>query len=362
MKFLYLFSVTVSITISMLSCIKEVQVDLRNVKPILVVEGAVTTDPGPYSVRVTYSGMIELANQVPEENLEKDAVVVIKDDAGNATPTAYSGNGYYQTTDLGFVGVPGRTYHVEVTLKDGRKYISLPEKMRNPVPVDSITIKFIEDFNIDHPTYLRAYVNTTDPAAEENFYKWEFLNYTRRQTPGVGCGFGCIKFEYCFQKYVGTELNIFSDASINGNAILSQGVGSSYIFTYGNHYFDISQISISREAYQFWNIYSEQTNRTGDILDPLPATIRGNIVNAADNSEFALGFFSANAIYHKKVIAIPFSITEYLLTISAVSFRPTNFVACFDYYPNTLSYPDPPADQAPPPPGWENADSIKVYW
>lgn len=346
----------------MFSCIKEVQVDLRNVRPILVVEGAVTTDPGPYQVRVTYSGMIELANQIPEENLEKDAVVVIRDDAGNATPTAYIGEGYYQTTDLSFVGIPGRTYHVEVTLKDGRKYISLPEKMRNPVPVDSVNIKFIEDFNIDHPTYLRAYVNTTDPGGEENFYKWEFLNYTRRQTPGVGCGFGCIKFEYCFQKYIGTELNIFSDASINGNAILSQGVGSSYIFTYGSHYFDISQISISREAYQFWNIYSEQTNRTGDILDPLPATIRGNIVNAADNSEFALGFFSANAIYHKKVIAVPFSITEYLLNISAVSFRPTNFVACFDYYPNTLAYPDPPADQAPPPPGWENAESIRVYW
>ena len=346
----------------MFSCIKEVQVDLRNVKPILVVEGSVSTDSVPYEVRVTYSGMIELVSEIPEENLVKDALVQIKDDVGNSTTLSYTNNGYYITTDSSFVGVTGRTYHVEVTLKDGKKYISLPEKMQNPVPIDSVNVKFINDFNLEHPTYLRAYVNTSDPGNEENFYKWEFVNYTRRQTPGVGCGFGCIMFEYCFQYYKGAELNILSDASINGKDILGQGVGNSFIFAYGNHYFDISQVSLTREAYQFWNMYLQQNSRTGDILDPLPATIRGNIVNAADANEYALGYFSARAITHKKMEIVPFNITEYLLTISAVSFRPTQFIACFDYYPNTLSYPPPPADQVPPPPGFENAETLYVYW
>ena len=350
------------LSICMLSCIKEVEVDLRNVKPILVVEGSVSTDSVPYEVRLTYSGMIELVSEIPDENLEKEALVQIKDDAGNSTTLLYENNGYYKTTDSTFVGLAGRSYHVEVTLKDGKRYISLPEKMPDPVPVDSVNVRFINDFNPQHPAYLRAYVNTSDPVNEENFYKWEFFNYTRRQTPGVGCGFSCIMYEYCFQWYKGTELNILSDASINGKDILNQGVGNSFIFTYGKHYLDISQISMTREAYQFWNIYSEQTNRTGDILDPLPATIRGNIVNAANQDEYALGYFSARAIFHKKLIIVPFSITDYLLTISAVSLRPTQFIACFDYYPNTLFYPSPPADQAPPPPGWENAESLNVYW
>ena len=187
-----------SLSICMFSCIKEVQVDLRNVKPILVVEVSVSTDCVSYEVRVTYSGMIELVSEIPEENLVKDALVQIKDDVGNSTTLSYTNNGYYITTDSSFVGVTGRTYHVEVTLKDGKKYISLPEKMQNPVPIDSVNVKFINDFNLEHPTYLRAYVNTSDPGNEENFYKWEFVNYTRRQTPGVGCGFGGVKHSVHF--------------------------------------------------------------------------------------------------------------------------------------------------------------------
>ena len=345
-----------------IACIKEVQPQLRNVKPFLVVEGSVSTDSVPYEVRLTYSGMIELANSIPDEFIESEAVVTIKDDAGNSTLLSYRGNGYYTSTDSTFVGVEDRSYHVDVKLKDGRNYVSIPEKIPAAVPIDSVTAKFIPDFSLDHPAYFRAYVNSTDPAGEENFYKWEFYSYTRRQTLGVGCGFNCVIFEYCLQKNSENELHIRSDADINGNAILDVGIGNSYIYTYGVQYIDVAQISMTKNAFQFWNIYKEQTTRTGDILDPLPALIRGNIYNVNDANEFALGFFSARNIFRKRLVINPLHISEYLLLVSANSFIHKQSVPCFDHYPNTLRYPPPPAEQVPPPPGWANADTLNVYF
>src|SRR5690349_1925197 len=93
------------------SCIKQVDVALRNENPILVVEGNITTDSVPYTVKLTYSGPLTLATEIPENYIEKNAVVAITDDLGNATELSYTGSqGVYQTTDPLYVGQAGRSY------------------------------------------------------------------------------------------------------------------------------------------------------------------------------------------------------------------------------------------------------------
>jgi len=349
-------------SVAFLSCIKQVSVATRNEKPILVVEGNITTDTLPYTVRLTYSGQVIYADQVPDQYLEKEAKVTISNDQGKSTALVYTSQGIYETTDSTFIGQAGRSYSVAVVLKDGKKYISTPEKMKVPVKIDSIGVRFNDFFDINVPTRMDVYVNTKDPAQEENYYRWTFNSWIGRETHGVGCGFGCIEFQYCYQQFINKDVMILSDASINGNEIKDQKVGSCYIYTYFNPYVDIGQISLTREAYQFWEAYQAQLIRTGGILDPLPAAIKGNVYNAADPDDFALGYFSAASVTHRKAILVPFSITPYLLQISAQQFIPPNSVACFDYFPNTLRYPPMPARQYPPPPGWENAEQVKVYW
>ena len=351
------------ISITTQACIKEVDVSLRNEKPILVVEGSVTTDTVAYTVKLTYSGPITYSDALPDQYLEKDAIVTITDDLGNSTPLVYTHQGVYETTDRNYIGKMGRSYRVTIVLKDGRKYISTPEKIKVPVPISNINITFINKFDMFYPTYLDVSVDAKDPAQEENYYRWTFNGWIGRQTKGVSCGFGnCIIFEYCYQKIIDNEVRILLDNSINGNDIKNQTVGRCYIYTYTNPFIDISQLSMTREAYQFWKSYQDQQTRTGGILDPLPASIKGNVYNEANSNDFALGYFSASSVVHKKVILVPYSITPYLLEISALQFIPAQFVACFNYFPSTLSYLPPPDVQNPPPPGWENAEKIKVYW
>lgn len=343
------------------SCIKQVDVPLRNEDPILVVEGNITTDTVPYTVKLTYSGPLTLATEIPENYLEENAVVNISDDQGNTTSLAYTGSqGIYQTTDPAYIGQAGRSYHVTIVLPGGKKFISKPEKIPPPVSISNVSVEFKSDFDFTHPSYLAVYADIDDPIGEENYYKWNFYSYIMRQTHGIPCGFGCIMYEYCFQRITDNKTRIYSDQAINGNKISHQLMGYSYIYAFGKHYVDVSQLSLTREAYQFWQRYNEQQTRTGSILDPLPASIKGNVYNESNADEFALGYFSASSLTRNRIVLVPFGITRYLLDISAVSFIPDKSIACFDYYPNTLSYPPPPADQYPPPPGWENAERKEI--
>ena len=311
-------------------------------------------------MRLTYSGPFTSTRDISDEQLEKDAIVTIEDDGGNATPLVYKDSGIYITTDPSYIGKVGRSYHVNILLKDGTRFISRPETIKPVQPISAVKVNFMMDFSIELPTYLNVSVDTKDPAAEENYYQWKFYSLIMRQTWGVPCGFQCIKFEYCYQAQVDNEIRVLSDQNINGNEIKNQTVGRSYIYTYGNPYVEIAQLSITREAFQFWKRYQDQLTRTGGVLDPLPASIKGNVYNANNDADFALGYFSASSVFRKKVIIIPYSITEYLLDISARSHIPQGWLSCFEYYENALPYPD--GRYAPPPPGWENAEQIKVYW
>src|SRR5262249_51150357 len=143
---------------------------------------------------------------------------------------------------------------------------------------------------------LNTYIDLTDPADQENYYRWNCYSYVMRRTFGISCGFGCTLYEYCFQYNKLRNIQLQSDAAINGNTIHDKLVEYSYIYWYGNHYIDIGQLSISREAYQFWQRYEEQVTRTGGLLDPLPASIKGNVYNVNDTTDLALGYFEASSI------------------------------------------------------------------
>ncbi len=184
-----------------------------------------------YTVKLTYSGPLTLATEIPENYIEKNAVVAITDDLGNATELSYTGSqGVYQTTDPLYVGQAGRSYHVTIKLPDGKTFVSTPEKIAPPVSFSNISVEFENDFDLTHPMHLNVYADIDDPADQENYYKWNFYSYVMRQTRGISCGFNCIMYEYCFQKITDNQTRIFSDRAINGNKITRQLMGYSYIY------------------------------------------------------------------------------------------------------------------------------------
>ena len=69
-------------------CVRQVAVPVRNVKPILVVQGLITTAPGPYTINLSYPAPTPTACRPLEQDSTyfiADAKVVIRDDLGDST-------------------------------------------------------------------------------------------------------------------------------------------------------------------------------------------------------------------------------------------------------------------------------------
>ncbi len=351
-----------SILLLLLSCIRTVNAPIRSVPPILVVEGWITTDPPPYSINLSYSGKFTSTYQGGTDSGRQqfitDARVIIEDDLGDSTTCVRSVNGTYLSSDSNFIGIVGRTYTLKIYLSNGKTYQSKPEKIVPVPPIDSVSVIYDSSYITDiRPTQFVLSVNTHDPPGVPNYYRWRAFGYIPRKSWGGPCSitdppctnpFMCTCNAFCEQFYENSEINVLSDQYIDGHQII-RPVFYSPVYWKGTHYIQIKQYSISREAYLFWEQYLAQTNRTGSILDPLPAPLKGNVFNQADSNNIALGAFSVSAVYTKKLIIIPFSLPEYLL--ESIAGQYIQMGDCHQAYFNSL-----PDDTSPT--GWENAEEI----
>ena len=69
----------------------------------------------------------------------------------------------------------------------------------------------------------------------------------------------------------------------------------------------IQQLSITKETYAFLNLLNNQLSIDGDIFDPPPATIRGNMINLDNPEENVIGYFyvsdvSADSVFIDKSV------------------------------------------------------------
>jgi Domain of unknown function (DUF4249) len=356
----YIFIITLMLSFG---CVRNVTVPIRNVQPILVVEGWITTDPPPYSVNLSYSGKFTSAYQrnLDSQQFIYDARVTIKDDLGDSTSCVQSVNGTYLSTDSNFIGKVGRTYTLKIYLSNGLIYQSKPEKITPVPPIDSIRVVYDSTFIAEvRPTQLIVSVDTHDPPDTANYYRWTASGYVIRKSWGEPCSpgnppcydpYSCVCSAFCNQLVTSDQINVFSDQFTDGHEILGRPVFYSPVYWHGYHYLEIKQYSISLQAYQFWQQYLNQTNRTGSILDPLPASLTGNIYNLADSNNLALGLFSASAVYSKKIVVEPNFLQTYWLEVSASFYIKQG--SCHFVYPNTLENDVTPT-------GWENAEVIDM--
>ena len=345
------------------ACTKQVKAPIRNVPPVLVVQGLVTTAPGPYTINLSYSGPYTNSLQATQQDsmyFIADAKVVIKDDQGDSTTCTYTSLGNYTSDNPQFIGTIGRTYTLFVYLSNGQEYMSKPETIQPVPPIDSLSIGY-DSAGLTGilPPPLIVTVNTHDPGGSQNYYRWTAMGYIPRKSwgdvclapfPPCGDPYSCTCFAECEQLFTDNQVNIFSNQFSSGREII-QPIYYSPVYWFGDHYVEIDQYSLTLESYQFWEQYLAQTDRTGSILDPLPSPVIGNIYNARDSTDPALGIFSASDVYQEKVILVPFFLQQYEL--ESVAGQNILQGDCQMTYPNAL--PDGMA-----PPAWDSAQVINI--
>lgn len=294
--------------VTVFSCISPLYVETGIDDRVLVVEGYISTVPGPYVIRVTntakygsvFSGF---------ENLETGAEVWITDEQGNPTFLTDMDNGLYQTP-FGFRGEIGKTYILHIVTANGERYSSTPEPIVEVPAIDSIYYQFSKKPTSDPTQFIlgvEIFLNWLDPEDESNYYYWRNRavyivetfpeNYIHPPEPPFLPSYPAPK-DCCKECWVAEQLNEFrikSDFQTNGMLNTQQ-----VAFVGDNGYrfmkrcrITVSQHSISKAAYEFLRILQNQICINGDIFDPPPATIRGNIINLDDPDANVIGYFYA---------------------------------------------------------------------
>lgn len=89
---------------------------------------------------------------------------------------------------------------------------------------------------------------------------------------------------------------------VNGDQLNAPGAKTTQILAkklvdqsfLSRHYFNVRQLSISKNAYEYWRRVRELVNNSGSVFDTPPAPIKGNLYSVHDPDELVLGYFEVS--------------------------------------------------------------------
>lgn len=246
------------ITLFSISCYQDViDLDLSDFESQIVIEGNITNQPGPYTVKISRTAGYEKSRDFPSVS---GAEVVIADDAGNSETLRKIRAGRYRTSSL--QGVPGRTYSLFVNV-DGKEYTAsctMPE----PLELDSILYDTYDQF-----AFLRC--EFSDREGTDDFFR---LKIYRNET------------------YVETYL--YQDRYRDGQSF---DIDINTMFLVGDDV-KIEMLAIDRTIYEYFSMLGDNVLQSNEGLnielpDFLPVTAYNPKTNLSDG---ALGYFSAHTV------------------------------------------------------------------
>lgn len=320
-----LFITGIAFLMIITGCTKDFHLDPKAVKSLYVVEGRISTMSGPYYVRVTKSMGLLPSSQATQsrDSAEpvKNALVIISDDNGitdTLIPAAdtvvrlqyYYDNGniidsqyrtreetvtihdrgFYQTTKI--KGLPGNTYRLRVEI--GNEIFHASAYMPPVTPLDYAAIRdtLVTPYDTSFPTPI-AYFR--DPPGEKNYYMLkveeigESLYDNYFATPGYAQNSANFDYSILEDKLLVPEVNAipfyWTFLEDNRSVIL-------YMWR-TDKLLQMRLGSLTKEAYDYFNILAKQMNYDGNIYKPTPTSPPGNI------SGGALGLFFASHISEK---------------------------------------------------------------
>jgi hypothetical protein len=302
-----------------LSCIDPYNIGIEEGEQLLTVDGFITNDFGPHTIRLTRS---DTYGSVFEGLIRpiRRATVSVRDSQGLVTFLTETEPGTYVTPN-DFAAKLGLSYTLQIRLSEGQEYTSFPEKINPVAPIDSVSYRSLQlatDNRLEDRVGVQLVAHFKDPSDQSNFYYWRTnpgmfvvvanpelytLPPTDPTNPRGPAPKDCCATCYLVENSRLQNFTVASDEEFNG---LSTRVPITFIEDNGLRFKDtyraeILQMGISQGAHRFLRLVNQQLNITGSVFDQPPANIRGNMVSLDNPDEVVLGYFIAASVANKSV-------------------------------------------------------------
>lgn len=248
----------------------------------LSVDGTITDQPGPQTIRLTQTAAY-FDNSPPP--IASGATVTVTDDTGKRyTFTDPDNDGYYvwQPMATDTLGRIGRTYSLSITFQ-GETYQASAKMNRVPA--------------IDSLIFRKEKIN---PLSSTEGYQAEFF---ARDLPGATDYYRVRYFRNGTLQNKPRDIITLKDASFSGSADTDglifirpfrQSINPDSLYAL-NDSVKVEVRSLSLEAFDFWQQLSAQITNGGLFATP-PANVPTNITNTNASGRKATGFFIASAV------------------------------------------------------------------
>jgi hypothetical protein len=294
------------------SCVEKLDFVGETKEGQLVIYGLFTTVAERQVVNVSRTALSGLAPRgVP------NAKVSVLSTSGARLPYTSLKNGEYELN--GFRAIEGISYALEVVV-DGKVYLSKYEKVPVLDAEDKLSFTFDNElFRTEKPEYVfKVFSETKIPNTRDPIY----LRWTIEETylwPLAwlrGTGIPPPQPPPCFISDViePNRINLFdgSGTSTRNSTLLlgRRSVDNSFQYPF---FVTVKQLSITREAYEYWEKIKIVISNQGSLFDIPPAPVSGNIFNANDSKETVLGYFEVAKTKTTRIYTTNADVPFYLL-------------------------------------------------
>jgi hypothetical protein len=315
------------------SCLERLDVPTIKKEPSVVVDGMITNEPGPYTVKLSWSSSTNESLEYPLPI--RGAIVSISDDIGNVEVLTEGDGGSYKTSAI--QGEIGREYKLSITTLEGVTYESIPAVLQPAGQIENLYFEYKKNIiNPDNPLLPQnALVLLVDGKGEEgyaNLFRWRWRGVfhittfpmlrTRLENvdgiwvpvpfpePCSGFIYDGIELLYqspctccdCWITQKGIKVSLSNNTVSNGidfrRVQLTTIPIDKWLFD-DKYYFVAEQISIQPEVYDFWKLVSAQQQTAENIFQPNVVSVKGNMRCISHPEKKVHGIFSVSSITRK---------------------------------------------------------------
>ncbi len=317
----------------LVSCVEPFEPDIKKYEELLVVDGLITNEEGPYEVKLSRTYGYD-DNEKIDEKMVEDAKVKIIDDLGNESEwLTEMDKGVYQTdSSEPFKGKVGRDYKIYIETISGGRYESDFETLNRSPEIKKIDWKYEkrEDENIEG---VQLFLNTSDKRNETWFYRWEYVETWEFVAPFYDpdkyVPSRCWKTSRSKSIIIHTTSNLTQDIVNNYKLYYISNQSNRLLRRYSSL---VKQYAMSERLFNYWKNLESTNVTTGSLFDPIPSSLQGNIKNLDKPNKPALGYFQVCGVSTKRIFIDRDELPESMYIESGNSFCQTATI------PDTNSY------------------------
>ncbi len=303
------------LSVGLNSCVEKFWPEITRYDNLLVVDGLLTNEDNPVIVKLAVSSSINDNELIPLSG----GSLYITDEDQTEIFLAETEPGTYQVLDSSYRAKIGSDYKLHINLADGRNYESDICRLPPPSPIDSV-YGVVQSFDIQNSIRrlwgIQFYIDNHSVTGDTCYYQWR-LSQTYKYRSSLNIDYTweghyipypnpdslrtCWKTEQINQIYTYSTTHIdppvINQFPLNFVNTKTRKLSIRYSLL-------VKQLSISKDAFDFWDALRQQNIEQGNLYSQQPIQITGNVHNMNNLEEDILGYFTVASITEKRIYVV----------------------------------------------------------